>query len=370
MYDRLSQRLIGARVRVARTAMDWTQDQLSDALGFNDRQSVSDIENGKRALKPDELVRLTDVLDRDIDFFIDPFVVAGEARFSWRAATGVARPVLEAFEAKAGPWIGLLRWLRAADGSNSPLQQTLRLSKYSTFEEAIACAESLVHALDFGLVPAERLAERIESRLDVPVLFVDAAIGEASISGATCHLPDLNVILVNRGESELRRSFDLAHELFHALTWAAMEPEHVESNDAPVSGKRSRIEQLADSFAAGLLMPRTSLDQLIDPRRIDSLDHLAEVAARLRVSPVALAWRLFNLKRIGEPMCQALRACAARDTTTTTPKRYSRSFVVMLHGAIERGRLSARKAAKAMAIGLPHLADLFAEHSLPVPFEI
>lgn len=58
---------------------------------------------------------------------------------------------------------------------------------------------------------------------------------------------------------------------------------------------------MADNFAAGLLMPRTSLDQLIDPRRIESLDHLAEVAARLRVSPAALAWRLFNLKRIGEP---------------------------------------------------------------------
>lgn len=179
-------------------------------------------------------------LDRDIDFFIDPFVVAGEARFSWRAATGVASPVLEAFEAKAGPWIGLLRWLRASDGTNSPLQQTLRLSKNSTFEEAIACAESLVQALDFGLVPAERLAERIESRLDIPVLFVDAAIGEASISGATCHLPDLNVILVNRGESEVRRSFDLAHELFHALTWQTMEPEHVEPNDAPAGAAGAR----------------------------------------------------------------------------------------------------------------------------------
>lgn len=149
-----------------------------------------------------------------------------------------------------------------------------------------------------------------------------------------------------------------------------MEPEHVEPNDAPASGRRSRIEQLADKFAAGLLMPRTSLDQLIDPRRIESLDHLAEVAARLRVSPVALAWRLFNLKRIDELMCQALRACAARDAAVTTPKRYSLTFVSMLQTALKRGRLSARKAAKALAMGVPELGELFFEHSLSSPFEL
>jgi len=371
MYDRLSQRLIGARVRVARDAMNLTQEQLGDALGFKDRQSVSDIETGKRALKSDELVRLTDVLAREIDFFIDPFVVAGEAEFSWRASAAASRPVLAAFEAKAGPWIGLTRWLRATEGGReSPLQQTLRLNKSSMFEEAIARAESLVRTLDLGPVPAERLAERIESRLDIPVLFVDAVDGATSISGATCHLPDLNVILVNRHEPETRRAFDLAHELFHALTWQAMPPEHVECNETPGAGKRPRIEQLADNFAAGLLMPRASLDQLIDPRTIGSVEHLAEVAAQLHVSPTALAWRLFNARRIGQAACDELRNCAAREVTASTPKRYSLSFVSMLHAAVEHGRLSARKAAKAMAMSLPQLAELFTEHSLPAPFEL
>lgn len=371
MYDRLSQRLIGTRVRVARDALALTQDQLGDALGFNDRQTVSDIENGKRALKPGELVRLTDVLRRDIDYFIDPFVVAGEAKFSWRAATDAPRPILETFEAKAGPWIGLTRWLRVTEGGReSPLQQTLRLDRSSTFEEAIARAESLVRTLDLGLVPAERLAERIETTLDIPVLFVDAVDGETSISGATCHLSDLNVILVNRREPQTRRAFDLAHELFHALTWQAMPPDHIEANDAPPGGKRSRIEQLADSFAAGLLMPRASLDALIDPRERGSVQHLADVAVRLQVSPKALAWRLLNDKRIDQTTCDALRACTARETSVGLPKRYSLSFVSMLHAAIDRGRLSARKAAKALSMGLPQLAELFTEHSLSAPFEL
>ena len=36
-------------------------------------------------------------------------------------------------------------------------------------------------------------------------------------------------ILVNRHEPRGRRSFDLAHELFHVLTWDAMPPERIES---------------------------------------------------------------------------------------------------------------------------------------------
>ncbi|PIQ12832.1 MAG: DNA-binding protein, partial [Hydrogenophilales bacterium CG18_big_fil_WC_8_21_14_2_50_58_12] len=56
MFEKISQKLIGYRVKAARIAAGLTQDQLTQGLGLNDRQSVSDIENGKRALKPDELL--------------------------------------------------------------------------------------------------------------------------------------------------------------------------------------------------------------------------------------------------------------------------------------------------------------------------
>ena len=89
MLEKISQKLIGYRVKAAREAKGWTQDQLTQGLGLNDRQTVSDIENGKRALKPEEMLTLSDLLDRDLEFFIDPFAVAGEAQFSWRAAPEV-----------------------------------------------------------------------------------------------------------------------------------------------------------------------------------------------------------------------------------------------------------------------------------------
>jgi len=373
MLERISQKLIGYRVKAAREAKGWTQDQLAQGLGLNDRQSVSDIENGKRALKPDELLALSDLLERDIEFFIDPFAVAGEAQFSWRAAPEVPEDSLDAFELKAGQWIGLLRWLREQQGSRtSVLKRALRLSAQSSFEDAQECAESLVAELDLGVIPAETLIDKIERELDIPVLFVDTVEADngKTISGATCHLEEMGVILINRNETEARRFYDLAHELFHALTWDAMKPDHRESNSIEERNKGKRIEQLANNFAAALLMPRASLNKLIDGSRQGDIAHLCEVAALLRVAPVALAWRLFNLKLIGDDTRRALSQEKQRLSVSGPPKRFSASFVRMLHEALENGRLSARKAAKVMGLGLGGLTELFAQYDLPAPFEL
>lgn len=373
MLEKISQKLIGYRVKAARAAKGWTQDQLTQGLGLNDRQTVSDIENGKRALKPDELLELSDLLERDIEYFIDPFAVAGEAQFSWRAAPEVPEDRLDGFELKVGPWIGLLRWLREQqDSRRSVLKRALRLSAQSSFEDAQQSAESLVVELALGIVPAESLIDRIERELDIPILFIDAVEGEGggSVSGATCHLDEMGVILVNRHESEARRFYNLAHEVFHALTWDVMKPAHRESNAPDERNKKRRIEQLADNFAAALLMPRASLDQLIEADRQHDVAHLSEVAALLRVAPVALAWRLFNLGRIDDATRRSLSQETQRLSSSGLPRRFSANFVRMLHEALENGRLSARKAAKATGLGLGGLNELFAQYDLAAPFEL
>jgi Zn-dependent peptidase ImmA (M78 family) len=252
------------------------------------------------------------------------------------------------------------------------LKRALRLSSQSSFEDAQERAESLAAELGLGVIPAETLIDKVERELDIPVLFVDtvdAAEGQ-SISGATCHLEEMGVILINRNESEARRFFDLAHELFHALTWDAMKPEHRESNSVEDRNKGKRIEQLANSFAAALLMPRSSLEKLIDRERINDVAHLCEVAALLRVAPVTLAWRLFNLKAISEETRRGLSQEKQRPSVSGPPKRFSAAFVKMLHEALENGRLSARKAAKAMGFGLGALTELFTQYDLPAPFEL
>ena len=371
----ISQKLIGLRVQSARKAANLKQDELSEKLGFNDRQILSSIENGSRNLKSSELLQLADILARDLEFFIDPFAVAGEAKFSWRAAPELPEDNLNNFELTAGKWIGLLRWLREQQSSQvSVLKRALRISDQSSYEDAQACAESLVDELELGVIPAETLIEKIERDLDIPVLFVDAlqtADGKA-ISGATCHLDNMAAILINRNESEARRYFDLAHELFHALTWDTMQPEHRESNAVEVrsNSRITRIEQLADNFAAALLMPRKALEKLIDLTKKNDTAHLLQVAALLRVSPTALAWRLFNLKLIPLETKQTLVQEKRRASVAETPKRFSINFVTLLHESIDKGRLSAKKAAKTMGMSLPGLLELFDQHNLSAPYEL
>jgi Zn-dependent peptidase ImmA (M78 family)/DNA-binding XRE family transcriptional regulator len=373
MQGPISQRLIGHRIKAARVAAERTQEDLTRALGLNDRQSVSDIENGKRALKPDEWVTLSGYLGLDLESFLDPLTVAGEAQFSWRAHPSIPQSTLDAFERVASRWVGVLRWLRTR-GERSPasaLKPTLRLSARSSFEDAQDCAEALARELGLGRVPTDDLIDRIERRLDIPVLYVDAPTTDgASISGAACHLDDLAVLLINRHESVARRHFDLAHELFHALSWDALRPAPRES--AAIDGVRpvKRVEQLADNFAAALLMPRASIDALIDRSRATDLDHLRDAAEVLRVAPVSLAWRLFNLRLIDEPTRQQLARERQRPVADDVPPRFSRAFVEMLHEALDRGEISARKAAGSMGLDLDGLRTLFAEHGRPAPFDL
>lgn len=117
-------------------------------------------------------------------------------------------------------------------------------------------------------------------------------------------------------------------------------------------------------------MPRTSLDKLINRERIDDIAHLCEVAALLRVVPRALAWRLLNLKRISEDTSRSLLQERQRPSVSGPPKRFSLTFVRMLHEVLENGRLSARKAAKATGLGLGGLTELFAQYDLAAPFEL
>ena len=376
MINQISQKLIGLRVKAAREAAGYSQDQLADALRINDRQTISDIEKGKRAVKADELFAISDLFARDTDFFIDPFAVAGEAKFSWRADPAIDDIRLKEFEDKAGQRIGMFRWLREMNrtrsGAVSALKSSLRLSAQSSFELAQLRAEQLVAELDLGLIPAERLASVVEQKFDIPLLFVDMIGIETgkSVSGAICHMDALSVILINRNEPETRRNSDLAHALFHALSWDAMEPVRRESNSSEARTANGRTQQLANNFAAAMLMPTASLKSLIDPERSEDIAHLLAVASTLRVSPSALGSRLFNLKKIDKPTRDALMVTNPQPASAETLKRFSAEFVTLLHEALEKGRISARKAAKIIDGELSDLRDLFSEHELAAPFDI
>ncbi len=358
--------LIGKRIKALREERRLSQEQLAELFGFNDRQTISAIETGARRVTAEELVLAAERLGAPLEYFTDPFVLTGEGRFSWRQ-TGVSLERLEAYERRAGRWIAAFRTLAPQVGQEAPLmRRTLGLSRHSRFEDATRAGERFVVEYGLGDVPAVRLAEVMERDLGILVLMVDADPG---ISGAACRLPELDSVLIARHEVVGRRHFDLAHELFHVLTWDAMPPDHREEAREIGGG---RVEQLANSFAAAVLMPRTTVARFGDWSRLtmDALvGRLNSVANELHVTASALKWRLVVLGALTSASARAvpealLRNNGRMDAEDVPLALFSRTFMEVIGHAIRNGLVSVRRAAALLDVTVDDLADVFAAHDV------
>lgn len=368
----MSASFIGTRIKALREERKLSQDDLARLFGFKDRQTVSAIETGERRVTAEELVIAVKKLDATLDYFTDPFLLVGEGRFSWRQ-TNVGPQRLSAYERNAGRWIAAFRTIAPQVGRAAPLlRRALGLHKNSRFEDAMEAGERFVAELKLGDVPAARLAEVMERELGILVLHVDAFDG---ISGAACRLPELDVVLINRHEVVGRRHFDLAHELFHILTWDSMPPEH--SEESRETGG-NRVEQLANNFASALLMPVAVLDRFGDWAAIPGLDlpaRLNAAADALLVTASALKWRLVALDRLKPAVARAVPDAALRNNGHDTPPPvmpplFSKPFMEVIALAVDQGRVSARRAAGLVDLTVDALGDLFATHGVPSPLEL
>lgn len=356
---------IGRRIQWFREQRPLTQVDLAKRLGFNDRQTLSDIEAGKRRVTPDELVLLTQALNIELDALLDPYQLVGEGGFNFRVED-VAPATVEAFAEQASRWIATYRELgRQAGVAPARLGQKLELTRDSTFEDAAASAETVRERWSLGDVPAETLEHALERELGTLVLYVDAPDG---VSGAASHLPGLQTILVNRNEPQSRRAFDLAHELFHLMTWDAMPPARIEGWESPRK-KGNRVEQLANNFAASLLMPESVLRARWALRGDAELrEWLVANARSFRVSPIALQWRLINLGLISKADLVDVAGNGV-DYFEPKPLLFSPAFVGRVHDAVEAGRLSVRRAAGLLGLSLTAFADVCRSYGRPLSYD-
>ena len=364
----MSTALIGKRLKALRDERDLKQEAIAELLGFKDRQTVSAIENGERKVKAEELVTLVEKLGVDLDYFTDALRLEGEGRFSWRRGGEVPAHRLDTYERIAGRWIAAYRELSRRTGNSIPLiRPQLPLDRYSSYAEAADAGERFAHDFELGDVPSARLAEVMEHELGILVLMVDAADG---ISGAACSLPELGAVLINRHEVKGRRHFDLAHELFHLMTWDKMPPERSEAIDG-----RGHVEKLADRFASAVLMPRWLLVDmdwrgLIGPALPEAINARATA---LGVSADALRWRLASTGLLAQKTAREIPAAALRNNGVANPARsevpplYSRALMTVVVDAIEEGFISVRRTARLLDTTIDALGELIAAHGLPVP---
>ncbi len=364
--------LIKHRLHYLRGTHHLTQEELAQKLGFKDRQTLSQIENGERKLSSSELVLAAQIFSVGLDFFTDPFELAGEGKFSWRQ-NGTPPEVLDAFEMKAGRWIAAYRHLSKLKGEviNSSIRR-VALDRKSSFEEAVGEGEAMGRLLELGEIPSEKLTKSLQTELDTLVLEVDTASG---ISGAACQLTQMNAIVVNRNEPQSRRNFDLAHELFHLLTWSTMPPPRLD--DIRPTNENKRVEQLAENFAAGLLMPTNLINSLIAeigglPKGGELIAWLNTTAQKLGVSSLALKWRLVNMKAIPvqNQIADELLRNNGSDVKASAPAKFGKQFMAVIGWSIAEGHVSARRAAKLLDVTVDELSTTFEENGLCAPFDL
>jgi Zn-dependent peptidase ImmA (M78 family) len=162
-------------------------------------------------------------------------------------------------------------------------------------------------------------------------------------------------VLLNAQSKLWRRNFDLAHELFHLLTWNVFRAPDLETCEP-----NEDEEKLANAFASRLLLPtdavRDRIEQLADKEGKISLEKLDEVAREFGVSLDALLWRMKYLyhqsaEDIQKHIEQAKKIKIRRPARQSDePDMFPERYCSLAARALNEGKLSLTQFAKYMGL--------------------
>jgi Zn-dependent peptidase ImmA (M78 family) len=132
---------------------------------------------------------------------------------------------------------------------------------------------------------------------------------------------------------------------------------------------------LAENFAGALLMPSAVVRQRWDQRGDVSLrDWLCSVANSLRVTAVALKWRLVVLRLLTEVEARSIAdgalASNGRDVADELPLPFDRELIERIHQAIEEGYMSLRRATGILGTTARDFGELCRAYGLTLSYEV
>lgn len=194
------------------------------------------------------------------------------------------------------------------------------------------------------------------------------------ISGAACRLSEFDAVPSTRVEVAERRNFDLANEFFHMLTWDEMPPKHVQQA-GDVGG--NRVQQLANNFAATLLMLAAVIETGVDWAQWEQKDLISTLnttADNSGVTSSALRWRSVDLKKLKPGVARRIPESVLKNISGKSlpdqPPLFSRGFVEVLAEAIYQGYISVRRAAGLVGLVLEDLQQVFSDHGVDCAVEL
>jgi Zn-dependent peptidase ImmA (M78 family) len=279
-----------------------------------------------------ELVRMAKALHVDATILLQPEEETTVPRVLWRRGSS---PLNRAREAqlleRARRYAQLEEWCNELPARSLP---DLRVDPATTSSHDIEnFAEDVARALELGPVPARTLEKTLEEDFGVKIFYESLEKESDADCSAACVRSDFGAaILIDASEKPWRRVFSLAHEVFHLVTWTAVNAAWGPASAAKIEEPQwyDKLERLADEFAANLLMPGSALRIRFDAKmqrrpdgKIEAFD-IAQLASEFGVSTQALVIRLQRLGRLSSQQRSAL----LKDETLRTAFRQMQPHAV------------------------------------------
>jgi len=342
---------IGKRLKIARKAIGYTLQKAAGESGIGE-SSISDFENSKREPRFSQLSKLAETYRKTIEFFLSD-EVAVENIMLWRDEPD-AEEEMKKTEAEFRQLCRQYHNLELCTGevrrAKLPEPDVHRPEEFN-FEQAESFARKALKLFSFGEIPGASIRQILEEIYCIKIFY----LGFCGSAISTVSSEFGPAILLNRKNKLWRRNYDLAHELFHILTWKVFRQE-----SSGCSTTSEDEEKFADAFASKLLMPEDSLiprlESYVNDKGQISLDKLDDIAREFGVSLDALIYRIASLYRIKKKDTQKFRDAAKklavfhRPRESDKPVKLPERYCDLAQRALREGNLSLMQFAKYMDI--------------------
>lgn len=274
-----------ARLILARKRRRMTGKDLAERSGLS-AMTISRLEKGDNAPDESTVSRLASALDFPQQFFfahdVDP--ISTEA-VSFRSLSKMSAKERDAAISAGTLGLELGNWIEAR--FSLPKPNVLDLSSESDPETA---ARSLRQYWGIGERPIGNMVGMLETH---GVRVFSLSENTASVDAFSFWRDEKPFVFLNNFKTAERSILDAAHELGHLVMHrhAGPNPDQVQSDDRAT-------EREANAFASAFLMPANDVRSRM-PRFIDA-DAVIKLKARWRVSAMAMAYRLHQLRIVSE----------------------------------------------------------------------
>lgn len=358
IYDRLKH----ARQRAGLSGL-----QVRDRTGIGE-SSLSDFENGKREPSLSQLQKLAELYRRSVSFFLAEGPIAAEPAVLWRKRPEENAEAIEVgFLRHCEQYHNLEIWCN--ERASFSLPQAKGDAARFGYDEAEELARQVRRDLQLGDRPGQCLLAVLEEVCGVKIFhqsFEPSGTAASALSDAFGA-----GILLNANNARWRRNHDLAHELFHLLTWSLFHPI---AGGSMVAGEWE--EKLATSFAANLLMPAEPFKSAINARARDgkiSYESLFDIAREFDVSVESVLWRMHFVYNRGQAKSDLTRqeidqarrlAPMLEDRESPQPHPWPERYRALAIKALRRGEIAIGRFAEYLSISR-HEALRFVEQEAP-----